>query len=567
MKKKVVILGGGVAGMSAAHELIERGFEVEVYEMKSIAGGKARSVPVPNSGAGGRRDLPGEHGFRFFPRFYKHLPDTMKRIPFGSNADGVYNNLIDTTRIEYPRIGKAPIVIVDKFPTTLAAWKVIFNDVFHIDLGFKPGEKEYFAERIWQIMTSCEDRRLDEYEKLPWWNFVGAATRSPAYQMYLGKGLTRCLNAAKATTASTKTIGDVYVQLLLDVVTPGVSSDRILNGPTNDVWINPWLDYLRKRGVQYNLGCKFESLECKGGVITKAVVSSGKKKLGVQGDYYLIAVPLEVIARKLTKEILAADVTLTGIEQIRHNVQWMNGIQFYLKNDVPLIHGHELYVETPWALTSISQAPFWKNFNLPKDFGDGTVHGIISVDISEWEVAGSKKYARGKIAKDCTHEEISKETWHQLKECLNTGGQTVLSDDNLHSWYLDPDIVNKKSKSSKDPDQIEIDREPLLVNLVNSWQYRPDAHTRIPNLFLAADYVRTFTDLATMEGANEAARRAVNSVIDASGSSAEMCKLWKLHEPDLLALWRNSDQKRYDQGLPWNGKVDLPAGCLGFFKR
>ena len=31
---KVIILGGGVAGMSAAHELIERGFEVQVFERK-----------------------------------------------------------------------------------------------------------------------------------------------------------------------------------------------------------------------------------------------------------------------------------------------------------------------------------------------------------------------------------------------------------------------------------------------------------------------------------------------------------------------------------------------------
>ena len=42
MGNKVVILGGGVAGMSAAHELIERGFEVEVFERQLIPGGKAR---------------------------------------------------------------------------------------------------------------------------------------------------------------------------------------------------------------------------------------------------------------------------------------------------------------------------------------------------------------------------------------------------------------------------------------------------------------------------------------------------------------------------------------------
>jgi phytoene dehydrogenase-like protein len=48
---KVVILGGGIAGMSAAHELLERGFEVDVFERKSIAGGKARSLAAdPASG-------------------------------------------------------------------------------------------------------------------------------------------------------------------------------------------------------------------------------------------------------------------------------------------------------------------------------------------------------------------------------------------------------------------------------------------------------------------------------------------------------------------------------------
>jgi len=78
MKKKVIVLGGGVAGLSAAHELIKRGFDVEVFESKDIPGGKARSLDVPDSATGGRKPLPGEHGFRFFPRFYKHITTTMK---------------------------------------------------------------------------------------------------------------------------------------------------------------------------------------------------------------------------------------------------------------------------------------------------------------------------------------------------------------------------------------------------------------------------------------------------------------------------------------------------------
>jgi N-methylhydantoinase A len=42
---------------------------------------------------------------------------------------------------------------------------------------------------------------------------------------------------------------------------------------------------------------------------------------------------------------------------------------------------------------------------------------------------------------------------------------------------------------------------------------RPEAASAIPNLVFAADYVRTSTDLASMEGANEAARRAVLDAI------------------------------------------------------
>ena len=56
-KTKVVILGGGVAGMSAAHELIERKFGVAVYQRNPIPGGKARSTQMPDSATGDRRPL------------------------------------------------------------------------------------------------------------------------------------------------------------------------------------------------------------------------------------------------------------------------------------------------------------------------------------------------------------------------------------------------------------------------------------------------------------------------------------------------------------------------------
>src|SRR5690606_895443 len=104
--KKVIIIGGGVAGMSAAHELIERGYEVEVYEANTrYVGGKARSVDVPGTRLQpSGQALPGEHGFRFFPGFYRHVIDTMSRIPFMDKTGkpqpgGVAANLTPTKTI------------------------------------------------------------------------------------------------------------------------------------------------------------------------------------------------------------------------------------------------------------------------------------------------------------------------------------------------------------------------------------------------------------------------------------------------------------------------------------
>ena len=37
----------------------------------------------------------------------------------------------------------------------------------------------------------------------------------------------------------------------------------------------------------------------------------------------------------------------------------MNGIQFYLDDDAPIGRGHQIYLDSPWALTSVSQAQFW----------------------------------------------------------------------------------------------------------------------------------------------------------------------------------------------------------------
>jgi uncharacterized protein with NAD-binding domain and iron-sulfur cluster len=546
MAGKVIVLGGGVAGMTAAHELVARGFAVVVYELRPLPGGKARSMDaIP--GTGGRRALPGEHGFRFFPGFYKHVPDTMSRIPYRGQAQGVFDNLVTSTQVEIARAGAAnELVAPAHFPVTPADWEATlkFALSFAGHLGIPAEDQVHFVGLLSDLLSACDARRFGEYENESWWVFSGAEHRSAGFQKFLADGLTRSLVAARAREMSARTGGYILLQLLQDLASPDGRADRVLNGPTSDVWIDPWLEELRRLGVDYRLGCRVEAIESRGERVTGVRVRPVDAALAPAGapfadtaDHYVAAVPVEVLREQIEMDALKrVSPALAGLDRLQ--VRWMNGIQYYLTRDVPLVHGHTIYIDSAWALTSISQRQFWPGFN-PHDMGDGDVGGVLSVDISDWDSPGEFS-AKGKLARACSREEVAAEVWDQLKAALNDG-TTVLDDAWRAAWFLDPSIVHPNPTEA-------MNLEPLLVNTAGSWPHRPTAALPdVENLFLASDYVQTFTDLATMEGANEAARRAVNAILDATDSEAERCRTWPLQEPGGLpfALAREIDRVLY----------------------
>ncbi len=535
MPDAVAILGAGVGGLTAAHELADRGFRVEVFESKPVLGGKARSIPVAGSGTEGRRDLPGEHGFRFFPGFYKHVTDTMRRIPLTAGGSA-FDNLTAATRILVARAGQVEITSLAGWPQNLEDLRVFLVQLF-TPLGIPADEVAFFVNRLMVLASSCRERRLAEYENLKWWDFIAAPRMSPIYQTYLGEGLTRSLVAMRAQESSTRTVGYILLQLLYDLVCPDGVFDRLLNGPTNDVWLSPWIDHLQRQGVTFHTSVQVSAFDLEGGRIRAVHATVDGKPLEVTADYYIAALPVEVMSSLLTPALKAAAPSLAHLDRLQ--TRWMNGIQFYLRRDVPLARGHAIYLDSPWALTSISQHQFWTGVDLSA-FGDGAARGVLSVDISEWEQPG---LLYGKPAMQCTPEQIKEEVWAQLKQHLNASGGIQLDDADLLTWFLDPDV--------QFPNPTEATNlEPLMINTAGSLQYRPDAQIEIANLFLGSDYVRTYTDIASMEAANEAARRAVNCLLLAARSPAPPAQLWPLTEPEFLKPLQEIDRIRFKLGQP-----------------
>src|ERR687894_318628 len=261
----VAVLGGGVAGLSAAHELAERGFDVTVYETRDIPGGKARSMPVPGSGTDGRRDLPGEHGFRFFPGFYRHLPDTMGRIPLEGRT--VRDHLVGATRIMFAQAGGPNEILAPAhLPESAEDFTVLarFLRDAAAQVGVPPHEYALLLERLLTLLTSCDERRYEQWELQSWWEFVGADRRSAAFRKFLAEGLTRTLVAARAREISARTGGLILAQIVFDLARAGGRADRVLDAPTNEAWIDPWVARLRSLGVGLRLGAPVQGLTVSG---------------------------------------------------------------------------------------------------------------------------------------------------------------------------------------------------------------------------------------------------------------------------------------------------------------
>ncbi|WP_231123173.1 FAD-dependent oxidoreductase [Mycobacterium asiaticum] len=542
--KSVAVFGAGVAGLTAAHELAERGYTVTVYERKAL-GGKARSIPVPNSGA---TPLPAEHGFRFFPGFYRNVTDTMRRIPFPGNRNGVWNNLTRATSYLHSGLGRADLTIPLPFPlptipnpitpkSFIESVTTVLQTLFRLPLW----EAAYAAQKLAVYVTSCDERKLGQWDHMTWEDYIGANKRSVEYNRYLADGIIRNLAASKSRDASAHSIGlvgeaSVWSILLFGNDTDCKGFDRVLNGPTSSQWLDPWVDHLTSMGVTFRVGQALSRLTPNGRHIASAtVVDANGIQQPVVADWYVSAIPCEKLAAVLTDDVIAADPGLANVAALR--TEWMNGLMFYLRERVDVTKGHVNYVDSGWGITSISEEQFWKRSLTT--YGDGTVKDCLSAILSDWSTPGN---FNGKSAKQCTPAEIAAEAWAQIKAHLNDTGH-VLDDGMLHSWFLDPAIIDSGTPNVRND-------EPLFIQDPGSWGRRPTSGTGIDNLFLAGEWVQTDQNVTTMEGANEGGRQAANAVLHASNYSGQTVKIVTLFQAPWWKPFKAADKARYRAGKP-----------------
>jgi len=158
--KKVAVVGSGIAGMSAAVILAERGFEVDIFERDSFLGGKVGSWPHKFSESYSGNV---EHGFHAFFRQYYNLRRILGKVGADRNLIPIDDYLIltqDFGNFSFKEINTVPILnLLSMLRTKIYTIKDL---AFRLKINHMMALLEYDREKTFAVFDTMT---FEEYAK------------------------------------------------------------------------------------------------------------------------------------------------------------------------------------------------------------------------------------------------------------------------------------------------------------------------------------------------------------------------------------------------------------------
>jgi hypothetical protein len=523
--------------------------------------------------------IPGEHGFRFFPSFYRNLFDTMRRTPIPDEDQIVYtesprtvlDNLLPTTEFGLSTTRFNRMVRFRRQP--VVSLQELFDQLCDMlkALGHRLADIERYQAKLFKFMTASPERREKEYEGISWAEFLGAEEFTKPFQHYL-ESTAEVLIGVEASSCDARTYGNMSLQMVRDQLTTGEHTDSTLNGATSQAWLDHWRRYLESQGVQFHRGelIGFEFSEDKDDHTLKpwpvvkvyrpssTVASDEDGDCDVRllmRDYYVAALPAAALQQLVQNEprLVGEDFQrIRGFPLIdpTHRGQaaldYMEGIQFYFQSDVRYLRGHIIFPDSDWRLSAISQPQFWTQ---KRGWWSG-YRGIVSVDISNFH---SQKHPAWGLPR----QQVAEEVWRQITATIAKQiPQLADTPDAVEKTIPQPVFYHFDEDFGSSGDEEDDTDELYLRCRAGEYRKRPGSPRRytvhFDRLVLAGTFMQTYTRLTTMEAANESGRHAVNAILNASGYCGERCEISnpEQHEFPELTFFVDLDRRLLELGLP-----------------
>jgi len=455
---EVIIVGSGLAGMSAATRLMEQGFDITLYEQNDFLGGKLGAHKHEKN-----NDLH-EHCYHMYLNWYNNFWQFMKEI--GALDKFIPNPVIGCrlpgdkqTRPYLTNAGSLATILTnmlngiaspaDQFLSAYSLLDLIGTQSMSGTVLEQTSVGNFFRSRSYSTKGSMEAsvRTLAE------------AFASPSY-----------LSSARS-----------YQSLIKYGYRDPTPSLWLLTQNTNDAIFEPWRHHLEERAKHLRRNFEIqtlrrvEKLHLKDGEVRKLTLGvmansptteRGKETeatstsvVDVPGDLVL-AVPPGALGRLVSPDVAACAPKLETVRLLRSEP--MISFDVYFKRKIPgLTNNITLLLDSKYTLSLLDNSQVW---NDPPE--RGTALNVIS--------------SNADLLKDYENDVIKDLMLKELQRFLD-----FKLDD------VDHDRCHVQTNVG----------EELFVNQVGSWKHRPTATCPIPNLFLAGDFCQTFIDVVTVEGA------------------------------------------------------------------
>jgi len=449
--KKIIIIGGGIGGLTVAHQLSKYNFDIELYEMKNKIGGMARSS----------RDNDGcatEYCWRVFFGFYDNLFKVLNEIKLINNPN---KTPLDNMTI-YKHLN-----FVDK--------KLTLYDYI----------KTYYI--ILYGLTSC-DERLKQLDNLSWWEALKTTSDTSLFRE-IGEWLG--MDRYNGSYNSVIKVG-MEMQIIKSYLDKNYK-DYITTLPTSEAIFDHWYEHLIKNNVKINLNHTLNNVFIKNNNIDYVVINGNK----IKGDYYIFSIPVEQLNNIINKnnDLLKGD--LININKLTNTCLHMQvSFQLYFNKSISIGKDKNafLLVDSPWDLIILMYDKIYLETELCKNLPN--VKG-------GWSVAVCTAYKNGLLFKkpfyECTYDEIKEEIWYQL---INSKELTETIKNN-NNFSLNKDLIVKWSpmwNSFYYDNQIKT-LEPKFTNNKGSLNLRPSFKSPFNNMYISTAYIKETIDIFSMEAA------------------------------------------------------------------